>query len=196
MRRAIAILLLLLAACWSPRQFAPRERIDATGPGGRPAASYAFLPVDGTPTAELRVWSQGAEAKFTADDREVVELHVGFELENNGQAPLQLDLGSIVCEELSLAGVLQPPLVPVRLQGDGSALPGATVRVDAVFEPGTTYPRKIDSFTVRFQVLGDGGIVLRQQTPFGPWVRSFDREPAWGYGPAIGVGFVVHRHWW
>jgi hypothetical protein len=202
MRLLAAAVLLLCTACWNPRYFAPREYADATGPGGMPAANYAIAPgtADGQPTAELRVWSRGAKARFTDDDREVVELHVGFELENNGAVPLQLDLGSIVCEELMLDDELQPHLVPVRLDGDGTALPNSIARVDAIFEPATTHPSDIDGFAVRFRVGGDGGVVLQQLTPFDPWWRSRGRDRAsdwgwgWGWGFGLGIG-LAHPHW-
>jgi len=191
---AAASLLLGCSACWNPRYFAPREHVDATGPGGIPAANYEVAAA-----AELRVWSQRVEARFTDDHREVVELHVGFELENNGEAPLQVDLGSIACEELLLDGALQPHLVPVRLTGDGRALPNTTARVDAIFEPATTYPSDVESFAVRFRVLGnDGSVALTQLTPFEPWVRSYDRDHrsdwSWGWGFGLGIG-LGHPHW-
>ncbi len=198
MRIAAFALLLLCTACWSPSYFAPREHADATAPGGMPAANYA-VPTgasDAPPTAELRVWSNGAKARFTDDNREVVELHVGFELENNSAIPLQLDLGAIAVEELVLDGVLQKPLVPLHIAGDGLSLPKTTARVDAIFEPGTTYPRHIDAFAVRFRVTGDGREMLHQVTPFGPHVRSYDRyhDSGWGWGWGFGFGFA-HTHW-
>lgn len=198
MRFAAFALLLLCTACWNPRYFAPREYVNATGPGGMPAANYVVPTgaLDAPPAAELRVWSNGAKARFTDDNREVVELHVGFELENNSAIPLQLDLGSIVVEELLLDGVLQKTLVPLRLLGDGAALPKTTARVDAIFEPGTTQPRDVDAFAVRFRVTGDGRELLQQVTPFGPHVRSNDRyrDSGWGWGFGFGLG-LAHPHW-
>jgi len=200
-RALLFALLLALPACWSPRAFTPRERVDAAGPGGVPAALYAIPAADaGEPSvAELRVWSAGAKARFTADDREVTELHVGFELENNGATPLQLDLGALTCEELLLDGLLQPHLQPVRMDGDGLAAPGKTARVDVLFEPATNRPRDIDSFQVRFSVRDGERHALQQVAPFGPWQRPLAGDPLWygsagwgwygGYGPGPGPGW-------
>jgi hypothetical protein len=187
------------AACWSPRYFTPRENVDATAPDGTPAAQYTVpAPAGATPpAAEVRVWSGGAQARFTDDDREIVELHVGFELENNGQVPLQLDLGTVACEELLLDGVLQPTLQPLRIQGDGTAPPGATARVDLTFEPATTVPRDVDRFAIRFVVREGEQPVLQQSTPFQPWVRNYDdyHHRFWGgWGWGFGLGFGSHWH--
>ena len=191
--------LLALPACWSPRAFTPRERVDAVGPGGVPAALYpiAGAAADQPSTAEVRVWSAGARARYADDDREITELHVGFEIENNGAAPLQLDLGALVCEDLMIDGLLQEPLAPVRMDGDGTAGPGKTARVDVLFEPATTHPRDIETFRVRFVVRDGAREALRQVVPFGPWVRPLDGDPywqaSWGWGwgphPAYGPGF-------
>lgn len=214
--RSLPLLLLLLlpsAACWSPQSFAPRERMDAEGPGGVPAALYPIpaARADAPSTAEVRVWSHGAQARFTADDREITELHIGFELENNGGAPLQLDLGAVTCEELMLDGLLQPVLQPVRMEGNGTALPGQTARVDVLFEPATTHPRDITTFRIRFVVReGDPASereALRQVVPFGPWTRPREYDPYWsgaygwgwgwgwnaGYGP--GFGWSSRPYW-
>ena len=192
--RAIAIVPLLfsVAACWSPRYFAPREHVDAQGPDGYPAALYPIVPTDPATasTAEARVWSHGSQARFTDDDREVVELHIGFELENNSKEPLRLDLGPLACEDLMIDGVLHVPLSPIRLEGDGVAAPGTTARVDAVFEPPAAVPRDVDSFAVRFVVRAGEREVLHQVTPFGPYVRPVPEDRHWGgFGFGFGMGF-------
>jgi hypothetical protein len=170
----LTTLLFALAACWQPRYFTPREHVDGAGPQGHPAALYT-LPGEaataGKP-AEVRVWSSGAKALYTDDDREVVELTVGLELENNGQNLLVLDPQDLVCVELMVDGVLQSQQKPVRLEGMGIAEPGATARVDAVFELPTTKPRLVDSFAVQWVVRIADRIVLQQTTPFVPWVRN------------------------
>jgi hypothetical protein len=182
------------AACWSPRYFTPREHVNGSGPEGQPAALYS-LPAasDATTPAEVRVWSSGAKARFTDDDREVVELHVGFELENNGSDLLVLDPQDLVCEELTIDGVLQTNLRPVRTDGMGIAEPGATARVDAVFEPPTTVPRDLDAFAVKFVVRIADRVVLQQTTPFVPWVRQVDSDRS-GFAPMWGLGFGFGFH--
>src|SRR6185369_3936734 len=107
--------------CWSPRYFAPREYMGAAGPDGSPAALYQVPAAAGVlPSGEVRVWSRGAGARFTDDNREVVELHVGFEVENNSEQPLQLDVDTVAVEAMTIDGVAQPPLQPLRIAGDGS----------------------------------------------------------------------------
>ncbi len=191
-------LLVLAAGCWNPRYFAPREHVAASAPGGHAAALYVVPAApDATGAGELRVWSRGAKARFTDDDREVVELHVGFELENNGSAPLQLDLGAVVCEDLMLDGLLQQPLAPLRIDGDGAAPPGTTARVDLTFEPPADAPRDVDGFAVRFVVLSGDHVVLQQVTPFGIAARRYDDDrwgPTWGWGFGFGLGWHGH-HW-
>lgn len=182
-------LLPLLAGCYGPRWFAPREHRNGTGPDGQPAALYTIAVGPGPQVAEVRVWSAGARARFTDDDREIVELHVGFELENNGPEPLRLDVPALVCEDLSIDGLLQPPLPPSRVQGDGRALPGSTARVDAWFEPAADAPRDIDGFAVRFAVRAGDAEVLLQGTPFAPWVREYRYDPYPGWWGPFGWGF-------
>jgi hypothetical protein len=205
--RALALVpfLFVAAGCWQARHFTPREHVGGTGPRGQPAALYGLADAQGGAAGELRVWSTGAAATFTDDDREVVELGIGFELENNGREPLRLDPASVVCEALVLDGVAQPPLVPVRVTGDGVAAPGTTARVDAVFEPATTVPRDVDEFAVRFAVrtgpdvgANGGADVLLQSTPFAPWVRQYPEDRAWVAPWSFGFGFGLgwHHHCW
>lgn len=201
--RAAAFLppLLLLGACWGPRYFAPRESVAATGPDGDLAAQYAVVgdPGQPLPAGEVRIWSHGARALFTEDNREIVELHVGFELENNSDQDLQLDLASVTCEELAVDGVRQGPLLPQQYSGDGLAPPKTTSRVDLVFEPvGADAPHDIDGFSVRFVVRAGGGESARealvQVTPFGPFdPNPYPYDPYWGWGFGVGVGWSHHH---
>lgn len=208
--RAFLLLPLLsaMAACWSPRSFAPLEHVDAIGPGGVPAAFYRVPAAEaGAPsTAEVRVWSNGARARFTDDGREVVELHVGFALENNGKDTVQLDLGSVACDDLVVDGAVLGALLPLRIDGDGTAPPDTTARVELFFQPAAAVPRAIDRFAVRFTVLAGEREALQQVTPFGPWVRPSYPDAyywggwgwgwTWGYGWGCGVGWHVHPYCW
>lgn len=193
--RLFLLLLLLVptTACWNPRYFTPRERVDAAGPDGMPAALYTVpaAAADMPSTAELRVWSQGAKARYTDDDREIAELHVGFELENNGASALRLVPTDVRCEEVLVDGLLQEPLLPVQIVGDGVAAAGQTARLDLVFELPTDTPRDLDSFAVRFAVLDGDQERLRQVTPFGPWVQPVREDRYWG---AWGFGFGLGWH--
>ena len=122
----------------------------------------------------------------TPTDQEVVDLHVAIELENNGKAPLELDVGSLKVEELYLDGLLQDELQPASVSGQPLVEPGSTSRVDVVFQPPTTYPSDIDSFGVRFAVRDGSGAVVGQMTPFAPapprgvYGDPYWRDPYWG----------------
>jgi len=175
-------LLALTAGCWQPRFFAPRENLTGTSPEGLGAAVYPVERADDARTrGQVRVWSGGAKARFTDDDQEVVDLHVGFEVENNGEVPLELDVDSLQVEELVLDGYLKDPLAPEAISGRTRAEPGSTARIDVVFRPPTTYPRDIDSFDVRFSVR-DGVGAVGQVTPFAPTTRvyaGYYGDPYW-----------------
>ena len=176
-------LLLLATGCWQPRYFTPRENLNGTGPDGSPAAVYPVRGEAGSAAkGEVRVWSSGAMARFTDEDDEVVDLHIGFEIENTGQDPLQLEVATLGLEEVFVDGLLQEPLEPHEVKGAGLAAPGLTTRVDLVFRPPTTYPRDVDSFSVRFSVRGAAGVGVGQLTPFIPDVRvSSYSDPGWGW---------------
>lgn len=185
-------LLVLTAGCWQPRYFTPRENLNGTGPDGNPSAVYQIRHDLATETrGEVRVWSSGAKAYFADDDAEVVDLHVGFEVENTGEAPLELEVDSVGLEEVFVDGYLKDPLTPVKVKGSGQAAPGLTTRLDLVFRPPTSYPRDIDSFSVRFVVRDADGNRVGQLTPFVPDVlnvRGSARGVGWGYGWGYGWG--------
>ena len=195
-------LVLVQAACWGPRYFVPREHQDGTGPSGHPAAVYA-IPAEApgaTALGELRIWSAGTRARYDEAGEERVELHVGFELENNGSVPLQLDLASVRCEELVVDGLLKPPPAVHLAEGSGLALPGATVRVDTMFLPPADAPRDVDSFSIRFAVLDGERKAVQQVTPFGPQSRAamwrddpyfYSWNSRWGpgWGPPWALGY-------
>lgn len=174
-------LLALTAGCWQPRYFAPRENLTGSSPEGRGAAVYQVERDDDERTrGEVRIWSDGARARFTEEDEEVVDLHVAFEVENNGAVPLELDLEALQLEELFLDGYLQEPLAPASVDGRSRAEPGSTARVDVVFRPPTTYPSDVDSFDVRFAVRDGVGGVVGQVTPFAPArSRGYYNDPYW-----------------
>ena len=197
--RAIVLLLLLFAqaACWGPRHFMPREHVDAAGPRGQLAASYAVPAGDGLSLGEVRVYAGPATAQYDENDEEVVRLAVGFELENTGGEPFELDPASVRCEELMLDGLLQPTLAPVRIEGNPIAMPGTTSRFEAMFLPATTVPGDLDSFSIRFRIQAGERTVLSQVTPFVPRTQNGGGSgtyyaawgPVWGVGPRWGWGW-------
>ena len=195
MRALVALVLSTFAACWNPRYFAPREYMGAAGPDGSPAALYQVPAPAGAPSSgEVRVWSGGARALFTDDSREVVELHVGFEVENNGQEPLQLDLGTVAIEAMTIDGAPQPPLSPLRIVGDGTAAAGTTARVEFRFEPHAAKPYDVDGFSVRFVLRAGERVALQQVTPFAAWTYAY-ADPYWdSWGWGFSAGFCHHHH--
>lgn len=198
MRSALLLpLLLLQAACWSPRYFTPREHVNGTGPKGHAAAVYSVAGADAAqpPGGEVRMWSQGARAHYDANQDEVVQLHIGFELENTGAEPLQLDLAGMRCEEVMVGGLLLPPFAPLRVEGDGYAPPGSTARVDVTFQPAAEAPRDIEGFAIRFTVLAGERRALSQVTPFGPRVQQSTGSAYYGsgFGSPWGWGWGYSR---
>lgn len=207
--RATLLLLLLsaLAACWGPRHFMPREHVDAAGPRGQLAASYAVPAGEGLSLGEVRVYAGPAVAQYDENDEEVVRLVVGFELENTSGEPFELDPASVRCEELMLDGLLQPTLAPARIEGSPIAMPGTTSRFEAMFLPATTVPGDIDSFSIRFRIQAGERTVLSQVTPFVPrsqnggggggtyyaaWGPVWGVGPRWGWGWGMGWGSGFH----
>ena len=199
MRGLIVVpLLVLLAGCSQPRYFTPRENLNGRGPDGDAAAVYKIRTVPGESAAkvkvafeadselgpaigEVRIWSGGARTRSTEGEEDIVELHVGFELENNGAAPLHFDLESVGVEDLFVDGQLQDQISPVEVTGTGVAAPGSTGRIDLLFHPQAVYPQYVDAFSVRFVMRDGAGNSVGQLTPFEPVRVWRQQDPGWGY---------------
>ena len=197
MHRREALVLLWLAsagACVSHRNFSPRENQNGAGPTGRPAAVYTIA--QGDARGEVRLWSAGADV-VDADGASMLELHLGFELENTGQQVLQLAVETLQCEEVVVSEQKRPPCAPVRVVGAPAAAPGTTGRFEAWFRPGPGGPRDLESFAVRFRVDGPQGEVLQQVVPFVPYVPGGSRyDDPWYWRSGIGFGFYGrYRRW-
>jgi len=197
MRALLLPMLSVFAACSTQRYFTPRENVNGTGPGGHPAAVYAL----GAPSqGEVRVWSAGADYVADADD-DLVELHLGFELENTGTEPMAIDPGALQCTDLWIDGQRSGPIEPVRVAGQAEAPPGGSAALDVWFRPAAPRARAIDGFTLRFRVLAGERVVLQQAVPFQPFVAA-DRwrddrffwygggywgRPYYHWGPGFGL---------
>lgn len=193
----LSTLLLLLGACSSMRQFAPREQLNGSGPSGAPAALYPLGDAAGR-RGELRLWSDGARL-VRIDGQEQTRLHLGFELENFTDQPLQLDPDGIWLQRLSIdeQGRDDQPK-PVQVQGQSEAGPGQTTRFDAWFDPGAgVQPRAIDGFDVHWRVQRqDGSMAWEQATPFQPFVRQAQWDPyPWGIGFGFGYWGYPYHGW-
>lgn len=195
--RALLLLLAGLApACSSSRWFAPRENLNGSSPTGFPAAVYPLVSGEDV-RGDLRIWSDGTMVEEAPDDAEVTVLHVGFEIENTGSAPLTLDLDGLRLSRLQSDGGTAADLCPTRVMGDSQAPPGGRAAVQFWFEPATDLgPRDIDAFEVWWRVRA-GPIVFDQVTPFLPWVRDDPWDEPWpnraGFGLGRGFGFSAFR---
>jgi hypothetical protein len=185
---------LLCTACVDHRYFAPRENLNGTGPGNHPAAVYPFA-ADAA-VGEVRIWSRGSHPLGDEDEEYIAEVHVGFELENNGAVPLQLDVDNLQCEGMVIGEKELRGPKPVRTSGKGLAESGTTARVDLWFRPGPEVePRDVVAFTVRFAVTANGAPVLQQLVPFAPYVREDYYHPyrydpwMWGWGFGVGIHY-------
>lgn len=186
MRYLLMALVLSVCGCVDQRYFAPRENRNGTGPGGYPAAVYPFASEGRDVDGELRIWSRGASGE--ADDRDPdayrVEVHVGFELENNGETPLELAGVRSERDDLSL----------VRIEGEARAAPGSTARVDSWFlAPGASSAADVSDFAIRHEVVAGDRKVLNQVTPFSFWYRPDPRDyDPWFFGHRR---YGYHGHW-
>lgn len=194
MRRHLPMLLLLpfVAACASDRLFAPRENANGVGPTGRPAAVYVLpAPARG----EVRVWSDGGERR--EDGGAATRLKLGFEVENTGTEPLELDPAAVRVTEVVVEDAPAGAAAPAAtLQGPPARLvaqPGTTARADLEFAvEGEVVPRSITGFAVHWSVAGGGGSYA-QITPFQTYYPDvddrYDPWPWWGFG----FGWHWHR---
>lgn len=195
----------LAPGCVDQRYFAPRENENGTGPSGFPAAIYPFAESAGEQViaGEVRLWSDGGRGEdriIEGEDGEVfdrrVEVHVGFEVENTGDRPVEL--GGIRAEG--------PELALVRVDGSTRAGPGQTARVDTWFHaPEARSTREVSDFAVRYTVVADDEPIVTQVTPFSTWrptaayggpVRRFYGGPwGWGWGIGWGAGYGYWGCW-
>lgn len=187
---ALLAVALLGGACSTSRLFAPREQQNGTAASGSPAALYPLGDQTGR-RGELRLWSDGAR-RVEIDDREQTRLHVGFELENFTDQPLQLQPDAVHLSRLNVDGEMRAgDLAPLQVLGQTDAAPGQTARGDFWFDPGQdTMPRQIDGFDVHWRVQRqDGAEAWDQATPFQPFVRAPDPHMWWGWGWGYGFGY-------
>lgn len=194
MRPLLLLLVVLAPACSSSRWFAPRENLNGSSLTGFPAAVYPLANGEDV-RGDVRIWSDGAMVEEAPGDVDVTVLHVAFEIENTGSAPLGLDLDGLRLDRVQHDGTAVAHLRPTRATGDSLAPPGGRATVQLWFEPGDDVrPRDIDAFEVRWRVRADP-VVFDQVTPFVPWVRT----DAWDESPlrsGIGLGFGFSAFRW
>lgn len=179
----------VLASCATNREFAPRENSNGTSPTGRPAAVYSLLGPAGTASpGEVRVWSEGAVRGASSENStsETTWIAIAFELENNSDQPIELDVQSMRIAALDTGTGHLEDLTPVETRGETIAVPGRTSRSEFRFSPGdAVMPRDVAGFEVRWLV-HIGPASFRQATPFAPFVPDvpayWDTWPYWGFG--------------
>ncbi len=173
------------AGCWQPRYFAPRESVTGTSPEGRAAAVYSLTGERGGRTqGEVRIWSDGAAARFAADDREVVDLRVAFELENHSEVALELEVEGLRLERLVVAGVATEALAPAEIVGSGRAAPQGTARVFEQVTPFAPAPASAPYWAGRWGGPGTGAYL---GPAYGAWGLGWGAH--WGLWGGVGWGY-------
>jgi hypothetical protein len=174
-----------LYGCAASRQyFEPAERVQGQTVQGDKVAIYP-LAAAGSHFGEAKVWSHGAYE--TDGDRNVV--HVGLELHNTGNVPLELRPAELRLD------VMDGERGPVRgLQTSETAprvvAPGAIADASFLFElPPGIAPRDATALRLHWRVHA-GDKTYTQRTPFVEEAESvpyasphYYRYPCWPYGP-------------
>jgi hypothetical protein len=171
---------LVLAGCGSTQQFTPADRVTSLSPAGYPAAEYD---VDSTlgEFSDAKVWSRGAYSQEIAGEKRTV-VHVGFEIENHMNQPIQFDAHGVRLESLATDNKEAPgEIAPGWVQGDSTLGAQDSKRLDVYFVlPTNVSPSDVDGFRVRWALNG-AFQHYAQRTPF-------LKEPSGNYsGPTAGT---------
>ncbi len=171
-----ALAMSLSACAVTHRDFEPTERAHAQSPDGRPAAEYE-LGHEGVRWGEVRVWSDGI-TMFRDEEPPIASLHVGFEVENALDVPLQLDPAGTRVEDVDLGERTWEVLEADGEGGTWETPAGAVRRFDLEFQlPEHDALRHVRGFRVRWNLLGPDD---------------------WGYEQHTGFQLLRrrYRHWW
>lgn len=181
-----AMLALGSMSCASRREaFAAGERQTVLGTDGFVAAQYDAL-VAGDVIGDVTVWSSGA---FVDERSGRTLVHVGFDLENNGNEPYELLAHHVVIEGATTNGVVRGPVELYYQDGDGRVAAGREGRLDLWFAmPPGVEPQELDAFQVRWTVRNPEGRYA-QRTPFTEY------EPPPGYTLADSA-YYYHSPWY
>jgi hypothetical protein len=209
-RRALlrSLLLVLLAlfglGCGASVQpFVPVAGVRVPAPEGPYTAAEIDLAGDAQRSGEVRVWSRGAY-RTELEGRAVTLVHVGFELENRGSVPLQLDERRLSLDDVALADGTLQHVAPVRVEGNASVPPASTAHVDAYFSmPRRTWPDAVLAYRVAWLVQGEGRSYAERTEFESPrawrWYGGYAYYPGfWGwYGAPYPYYFYppAHRFW-
>lgn len=186
-----ALLGVLGAGCASSKAwFRPRERAVAEAPSGETAAEYV-LGTAARRAGELRVWSDGARAS-----KKGCVVRVGFEIENESDRELRLDLDATRLENVE-AGGREPRDVPQERVASGRVEipPDRMGRVDLEYLIEGARPTGVRAFVVRWRVVDDAGGRFEQRTPFVRDVRRRYGYSRWSF--PLGFTYVYgYDPWW
>jgi hypothetical protein len=170
---------LVLASCAGSQQFTPGDRVTSLSPGGYPAAEYD---VDSTlgEFSDAKVWSRGAYKQEILGEKRTV-VHVGFEIENHMNQPIQFDAHGVRLDSLATDDKAAPgELAPGWVQGNPTLGAQESQRLDVYFVlPTNLTPGDVDGFRVRWAL--NGALQhYSQKTPF-------LKEASGSYGPTAGT---------
>jgi len=133
--------------------FRTTDHGDGLEPAGHSAAAYVVRS-SGHSVASVHVWSNGG---FIGSSGEPMT-HVGFEIQNTGASPIELDGDAIQLVVFDKLGAALPPAVFTVVTPLGPALvpiaPGATTPLDVYFRIPTS-PRVVDTMRVQWTLRHD-----------------------------------------
>jgi hypothetical protein len=156
----IGLALLAGTGCVSTRAFVPGERVTALSPRGNHfAAEYAVS--DGShPIAEVKVWSRGATR-----DGDGTIIHVGFQVDNVGAAPVQLEPAQLYLDDVKLEEGELDRIRPSSTNGETTVPPGEEREVEVSFQlPDDVWPGDVLNYRVVWRLRNGGS--YSQKTPF------------------------------
>jgi hypothetical protein len=156
--------------------FRPTERVNAENAEGYSEALYELSSAQGR-YGEAKVWSKGAYKDKAGD----TVVQVGFELDNTGNSPLELDLDAMhLMTILTSHGHLAD--VPLTSKtGDPKVAPGSVGEVSAYFViPGPVSPGDVRGFRVAWTA-HVANEAFTQFTPFARLKKTYAYAPLWAY---------------
>ncbi len=189
------VLCTAFSACGPSRYyFRPAEKLRAESLDGFPAAEYE-VSVGAERWGEVRIWSEGAELRSHGGPERTVVI-VGFEIENNSEAPLQLDLTEtrlrvIRAGESEVVDCQADPL-PAEVRAGPHTVHGTRLEF---WLPENVRPVDLKAFRVRWVVRGPGQQRYQQHTAFLRAQPVYARY--YGYHPwRFGYGFWFGPDCW
>jgi hypothetical protein len=159
----------------------PTEHVTAFSPGGGHYAAEYPIEEGGSAVGDVKVWSEGAE-RDGSDSEPHTQVHVGFELDNQGDTPLRFDAKQLYLEEMPKEGTPAGRVSPESITGDTLVPPGQTRQIDANFAlPASVWPSDVPGYRVAWRVIGS-----RSHSRKTPFLRTLDARPIDPWYPYYG----------